>query len=1298
MPELTPEVGLNTSTALPEDIAEPLYRVAKRHRRLKITGALLKAVLISLVISLTGALIMGGSPMMPLALRWIIAMAAWTAIVFATIRLLRPAISEVNLQVTARLVETREPEHEERILSAVEFAQSPPAREHASPEMVRHVIMQAQEHTGRINMATVISTNNIMRWTAYCVPAVLAWLILWPLFPQTVTTGVRRIFAPWSAPMGSGLAVRVTPGDVTLGQGSTLEIMGKIKPVPGDKPIRSMALTVTNPAGVQRLIPMTRIGPEQFRADLRDVETSLQYQIHVRNTTSPRYHVRVIARPRIAGLQLHYTYPAYTAMAPRSVVGKNGSIKAIIGTQVQLIVRASQKLSARSILAMHTPIAGVLQPLPLTHLAGLEYQATFPVQYSTTYRIDLVNTGGIDNNDNQRWPIIALTDPLPVIHVLTPARRVRVRVDDTIPITFQASDKFGLSGVRAIVRVDHSAPITVDIDLGIKNPRNVEQQWNLSVADQILSSDQPHAQAIFYRLEAIDNCEPAHQKSRTGLHELVIDRRLQQSYQQRQNMRAYNTLKKALAKARQNIGRDQQRLGNLERAPANRRLTAFQRRGADQVQQNLAQTVDNLKAAANAAKNTAFAHQGTKALATAEKNLPKAANRVAAATFAGPQQPQLRRQNLAEAQQNLQQAQNQLNDLQQQMAQQAGQQELADNLNTLAKRQENLAQKMLEHPHSPAVARQQQQIHRQLTTLLQAHKALQTPVAAKVLPTMANLKTQLGKIVTAQQSAADTIQKRLQANSARQQLSQLAVQQQKLNQRIRRFENAAKSDLRAPTPLPAPAVMNAVVSNLRQQAAGAALEGQHQISNRLDQAANEFNQAAQPPSSQQRQALQAAEQHERQLSNITQAGNTLGMLTARQELSAIERSAQALNQLAQKMLNDAPTPVEAAELNSAMRQAQAAMRAAADQNINQAGAALQRAGNLINQAVQRQVAATHAQMATPGQLRQLGARATALAQRQEQLASQTQRLLAQSTVPPGNIIQQSQIAQHIATQITHAATLAKQLERQTQSGAPDLTSDLAQARRQMQAGVRAQQASAQAIQGSNNAAAQEHQQTALQHIRIAMDDLNGALHSPEMRDVPQYKDMIAGQIQPKTAKQEKSAGGQAGPGTPQHVPAGQTSYQRIMAAAQQVQHAMQAVQQAGQGDSQAAQQAAQSLGAAGQTINSQASSGPAGMPGSGTGTSVAAGPGVGQAGAVGAAASATGAGISGNPKGLNGSGGPVGAAPKPVLALGISPAQWRNLGPLTKRQLLNTARQNIPSGYKRMVRDYYIRLSEMRSQ
>jgi hypothetical protein len=87
-------------------------------------------------------------------------------------------------------------------------------------------------------------------------------------------------------------------------------------------------------------------------------------------------------------------------------------------------------------------------------------------------------------------------------------------------------------------------------------------------------------------------------------------------------------------------------------------------------------------------------------------------------------------------------------------------------------------------------------------------------------------------------------------------------------------------------------------------------------------------------------------------------------------------------------------------------------------------------------------------------------------------------------------------------------------------------------------------------------------------------------------------------------------------------------------------------------------------------------------------------PGTGTNGATGVSGTAA-PGNSGSPTGMNGAGGPAGAPPKPVLAMGISPAQWSNLGPLAKRQLLNTARQNIPSGYKRMVRDYYIRLSEL---
>lgn len=1305
MPENLHCASLDTASTLPMDIAESLSQVARRHRRLQISCALLKAILISLLISLMVVLLLGSSPMMPLALRWLIALAAWCGMIATTVRLLRPALSEVNLESAAGMVEKCEPEHEERIISAVEFSQSPPPVQHASPEMVRHVIKQAQEHTQRINVDTVLSPKNMIRWAAYCAPAVLAWLILWPLFPQTLTTGVRRIFAPWSAPVGSSISIHVTPGNVTLGEGAELEIIGQAKPPLGGKPIRSMTLDISNTAGMQRLIAMTHIGPDVFRAKLSDIAGTFRYQLQTGNAQSMWYTANVIARPRISELELRYTFPSYTALPPRNVTGKDGSIKAVVGTQMQLVVHASEPLSTKSFVAMGTPVAGVLQPLPLTRLTGLEYQATFPVQYSTSYRIDLLNKRGIKNSDNHLWPIIAIPDQPPVIHIIQPARRLRARADDIIPILFHASDAYGLSNVQAVVTVGHSLPMHYRIDLGTKNPRQVRQTWNLSVADQLTTADRPHANVLFYRLEAIDNCQPAHQKTRTALHELLIDRHLLKSYQQRRDMAAYQELKKTIAQAQNSIRLDQQRVSNLQHTPGNRRFSAYQRRMADQVQQNLAQSVDNLKAAAKAAQNSAFSSNASKAASVSEHTLPKAADQIAAASFANSHQAAQRNDNLAQAQSNLRQAQQKLGKLQRQMARQAGQQQLADSLKTLAQEQRTLAKKMARQPDSPAVKRQQQALHRQLTRLLQQHKSLQTPVAAKVQPTVASLKNKVEKIIAAQQQANGALQQQLRAQSARQQLTALASQQQKLNTQIQNLESSTKAVGRQQPDLPNNPVMNSVVSNLRQHAAQAALEGQNGISNGLRQAAEDLNKAAEPPTARQRQAHETAMANVQKLAKISQSANPATNATAAQQANALQHAAAAMNKLAQKMLNEAPTTAEATALNSAMTQAQAAMRAAADQNAGKANTFLQRAGQLMNQAVRQQLAATGSPTNNPGQLRQLAAQAAQLAQQQDQLAAQTRKLMGRKSAPPQNPAQEAQKARQIAREIKQATALAGELEKQTHAGAPDLNSDMAQARRQMQSGSREQLASAKALSRINNTAAQEHQQSALQHLQIAMDDLNGALHSPEMRNVPQYKDMIAGQIQRQkqqastnSASSGKHAAGNQGENSRQQAQTGQSRYQRIMSAAQQVQNAMQAQQQAGQGNQQAAQQAAQSLGAAGQSMNTQGTPGGQGLSesGNGGGTQLAMGQRTGQAGAPGTPA-APGQGNSDNPTGSTGPGGPTGAPPKPVLAMGISPSQWSNLGPLARRQLLNTARQDIPSGYKRMVRDYYIRLSEMRA-
>ena len=131
-----------------------------------------------------------------------------------------------------------------------------------------------------------------------------------------------------------------------------------------------------------------------------------------------------------------------------------------------------------------------------------------------------------------------------------------------------------------------------------------------------------------------------------------------------------------------------------------------------------------------------------------------------------------------------------------------------------------------------------------------------------------------------------------------------------------------------------------------------------------------------------------------------------------------------------------------------------------------------------------------------------------------------------------------------------------------------------------------------------------------------------------------------------------------------------------MVAAQQLQNALSAENQALTGDPTAAQQAAGALRQAFGALKQMA----------------AYDGGVGPAGANPASSPS---GWTDHPGGIRPGPTSAGAPPKAVTALGISPQTWRNLGPLARQHLLDTARQSIPPGYRHMVRDYYVRLAQM---
>ncbi len=1293
--------------ALPEAISESLLMVARRRQRLVILAGLLRALLIMLVFCLLAALLLGSFPDLPSAVRWVVTLGLWGTVITSTVILLRPAFKPIHLRQAAGLIHASHRDHDERILSAVEFSELEHPHETGSPELIHHVIHQAQTDAQSVQPQQVLSVAAVYRIGAYCTPAVLAWIILWPLMPQRLSAGLSQTFLPWrSAVTGQDLQLLVRPGDTALAAGDSLAVtVRNIKAGGAPGSMTGLNLLVHYPAGGDRTIAMTRSGPRSFEHNFSSVISSFNYRISCRRGITRWYHVRAMVRPRIESLELHFTFPAYTRLTPKTYIGRRGSIRVLRGTSVQLIVHASQPLKKNSDLEIGKGIDSRL--LPLTPLVGLAYQATFHILLSGEYRIHLVDTQGIKNKDDRPWPIVAIADNPPVVHILSPRKILRVRPDDVIPVRFTATDDFGLTRLTAIVSVDHSVPMRYHIALGARDLTSVKRMWQLAVADQLLAAGLPRGKKIFYRIAAADNCEPASQTSRSAVHELILDPNLPLDYQARQNKKAYARLHGALTTAIRHIGEARQQLNNLNYVAPGKAFNPQQQNHADKLQDDLGRAVSSLRNQAAHLKHSPYAAAAAAAGRIATHGIQRAANHVAAAIMDSPSHNNVRKAQLTAARKQMADAQSKLQHLLWKLNKQAGEQNLLDSVKSIARAQRSVSRQMALNPNSAQARRSQAQLQQQLKQLIEKHKTLQTPTAASVAPMLDKLKAAVGDIIAGQNSMNQRLAAELARRRAAAMLGALAGQQHALNQRIKQFEsqqNAMIAKAHAQSAAPSASIMTAAKNNLNSHQLNAALQNQRQIAANLNRAAGQLQTANSPPSA----AAQAQQQQARNLNQMTKsATGELTHLTAALQGAATPGTftqaaqlAARLHQLAQQLLKQNPGRQSTAALQKALDQADAAANAANEHNTLQTRSALSQAGQLVRDSAKKNLAAKtvsppSAQMnQAANSARQLAAAQTALA---GQTAKQLQLLRQAAAQNPGNLAAQGE---QMARQMNHADALAGKVEHQSANGAPDLARTVAQARAQIRAARQEQEHADQADQAGNAAMAQEHQQAAQLHMQLAQGDLNGLLNSPEMRDLPQYNDAIAGQISPRQPPQNSPAGSQNQAGKPNAPPPHANSlYDRLMAAAQQMNNAINSQSAAQAGNAQAAQSAANSLSAASQNLS-------AGMPGQnqeqgqqGQEQANGSGPNTGNPGNTLASGMPQPGmaqdGLAGRPGGASGFAASNGIPPKAVTELGISPAQWRNLGPLHQKELLDTARQKIPAGYRRLVRDYYLRLAKM---
>jgi hypothetical protein len=219
--------------------------------------------------------------------------------------------------------------------------------------------------------------------------------------------------------------------------------------------------------------------------------------------------VQISETPLTGDIQLRYQYPAYTGLGVQHVEGGNGSVRALIGTEVEITATADHDVKAAHVEQIF-PGATPPRTIPMTVQGGRELKAHFSVMTSSRYSFSLHTVAGEHLEERRRHPIVAIADTYPEIQFDSPLGDVELRDNDSVPVIWHAKDDYGVGQVNLVIEPDAvepgadslpTAPIRIPLGLEDQLEKRREGRFSWSLASLQLA---PGQGAKFY-LEAIDN-------------------------------------------------------------------------------------------------------------------------------------------------------------------------------------------------------------------------------------------------------------------------------------------------------------------------------------------------------------------------------------------------------------------------------------------------------------------------------------------------------------------------------------------------------------------------------------------------------------------------------------------------------------------------------------------------------------------------------------------------------------------------------------------------------------------------
>ena len=492
---------------LPPELLERLNAMIRRIRMLQLARGLLAtagvAVASVLVVMGVDAAVVIYSDAVRIGLS--LAALALTLLT-AYIALWRPLADRITPVRMARIVETRHPELQERISSALELiGAGGGAAAEGSGQLLEILASDAAADITGVSAKSEFrgSTLRPVVVSASVVFAVLAAVfVVWPrqsalLFARAVAPG---------APLGN-LASRgftVVPGDIVIVEGEGILFT---LTAPGESGSRAELCIERKgePLSVERL--QRRFGLDDseavFELEMPAVRHSFRYRVRLGNALTRYYSVTAVPPPAHGPFDILLTYPEYTGLgATQFTAAAEVRLAAPVGTRAGVRTALNRKMDA----ALHVGARAIapVEPLP----AG---EVTFDWLFE---KADGASRWGLVLRDSRGFtnaPSWAVYEPVPDY-----APHVRLAYPTgnayTLPtfgllkLVYALSDDYGLSQTRLAILPDNDKnPWYIDVEPEAAEDGSWDVVHNLSLSEFQLNG----ARKLRIWLEVSDNL-PVH--------------------------------------------------------------------------------------------------------------------------------------------------------------------------------------------------------------------------------------------------------------------------------------------------------------------------------------------------------------------------------------------------------------------------------------------------------------------------------------------------------------------------------------------------------------------------------------------------------------------------------------------------------------------------------------------------------------------------------------------------------------------------------------------------------------------